>query len=136
MPIEDFAEFIAKEVKGKTVVEIGVGFQPKVALKLRDMGYEVTVTDWNEAAVKNARVLGLNAVMDDVFSPRLEVYQKADALYSVRPTPEMIPPLIRLGNVLRKTVFILPFSGDPVPPSTRLVNHNGLAIYVYKPPTK
>ncbi|HDZ36659.1 MAG TPA: hypothetical protein ENH81_07120 [Thermococcus sp.] len=132
MAIEEFAYFIAENSPGKRAVEIGVGFQLSVALKLRELGYDVTVIDWNEKAVANARKAGLNAIRDDVFNPRLEIYRDADVIYSVRPTPEIVRPILRLGRTIKKPVYILPFSGDPIPPGTRLVNYRGLAIYATK----
>jgi len=132
MALEEFAYFIAENSPGRKALEVGVGFQLSVALKLRELGYEVTVIDWNEKAVENARKAGLRAIKDDVFNPRLEIYEGTDVIYSVRPTPEIVEPILRLGRTLRKPVYILPFSGDPVPPGTRLVNYRGLAIYVAK----
>lgn len=132
MVLEKFAHFIAENSPGGKAVEVGVGFQLSVALKLRELGYDVTVVDWNEKAVENARKAGLKAIRDDVFNPRLGIYRDADVIYSIRPTPEIVKPILRLGRTLNKPVYILPFSGDPVPPGTRLVNYHGLAIYVAK----
>ena len=133
MALEEFAHFIAEKSEGKRAIEIGVGFQLSVALKLRELGYEVTVVDWNEEALENARKAGLKAVRDNVFNPRIEVYRGTDVVYSVRPTPEIVRPILDLGRLLRKPVYILPFTGDPMPPGARLVNYHGLAIYVYSP---
>lgn len=133
MALEEFAHFIAEKSGGKRAIEIGVGFQLSVALRLRELGYDVTVVDWNEDALENARKAGLKAVRDDVFNPRIEVYRGADVVYSVRPTPEIVGPILNIGRLLKKPVYILPFTGDPVPAGTRLVNYRGLAIYVYNP---
>ncbi|MCD6372417.1 MAG: hypothetical protein J7L37_02540 [Thermococcus sp.] len=132
MKLEDFAYFIAENSPGKRAIEIGVGFQLSVALKLRELGYDVTVIDWNEKAVENAKKAGLKAVRDNVFNPRLEIYRDADVIYSVRPTPEIVRPILKLGRITKNPVYILPLSGDPIPPGTRLVNYRGLAIYTTK----
>ncbi|NJE03899.1 UPF0146 family protein [Thermococcus sp. MV11] len=136
MPIEDFAEFLAREIPRGKVVELGIGFQFKVALKLKSLGYDVLAIDWNPESVERARELGIGAVRDDLFSPRLELYRTARALYSVRPTPEIVRPILKLGRTLRLPVYILPLAGDAMPRGMRLGNHRGLAIYVYNPRTK
>jgi len=136
MPIEDFADFLAKEVPKGRIAELGIGFQLQVALRLKELGYDVLAVDWNGRAVENARRAGINAVRDDLFRPKLELYRGAKAIYSVRPAPEIIAPILRLGETLGAPVYILPLSGDSRPPGTRLVNFGGLAIYVYNPRRK
>jgi len=133
MPIENFAEFLAGEVPRGKIVELGIGFQFKVALRLKELGYDVLAVDWNPESVKKAGELGINAVRDDIFNPRLELYRDAKALYSVRPTPEMVKPILSLGERLGLPVYILPLTGDTMPRGMKLVNYRGLAIYVAKP---
>ncbi|ASA78598.1 UPF0146 family protein [Thermococcus sp. 5-4] len=132
MPIEDFAEFLAREVPKGKIVELGIGFQFKVVLRLKELGYDVLAVDWNPESVKRAEELGINAVRDDLFNPRLELYRSANALYSVRPTPEIVRPLLNLGKKLKLPLYILPLAGDTMPRGMRLVNYRGLAIYVAK----
>ncbi|WP_297497494.1 UPF0146 family protein [Thermococcus sp.] len=136
MGIERLADFIAETVERGKIVETGIGFQLKVALRLKELGYEVLAVDWNERAVENARKVGINAVKDDLFRPKLELYRGAKAIYSIRPTPEIIAPILRLGEDLKVPVCILSLSGDPRARGTRLVNFRGLAIYVYNPKGK
>ncbi|WP_297507645.1 UPF0146 family protein [Thermococcus sp.] len=136
MGIEGLADFIAETVERGKIVEAGIGFQLKVALRLKELGYDVLAVDWNEKVIENARKAGINAVRDDLFKPKLELYQGAKAVYSVRPTPEIVVPILRLGEALKVPVYILPFSGDPRVRGTRLVNFRGLAIYVYNPKRK
>ncbi|ASJ01112.1 UPF0146 family protein [Thermococcus gorgonarius] len=130
MPLKDFADFIASRVPGGKVVEIGIGFQFKVALRLKELGFDVLAVDWNEKSVEAARKAGINAFRDDVFNPELGLYKGAKAVYSVRPTPEIVGAILDLGNVLGVPVFILPLSGDTMPKGMKLVNFRGLAIYV------
>ncbi len=133
MPVEDFADFIAQNVPKGKVAELGIGFQFKVALRLKELGYDVLAVDWNPESVRRARELGINAVRDDVFAPNLELYRGVKALYSVRPTPEIVRPILHLGERLRLPVYILPLTGDTMPRRMKLVNYRGLAIYVTKP---
>ncbi|AEH25330.1 UPF0146 family protein [Pyrococcus yayanosii] len=131
--LETFADFVTERVRGKRIVEVGVGFYLKVALRLKEMGYEVVVVDWNEEAVKNAKKHGLVAVKDDIFNPNPQIYENAEAIYSIRPTPEMMPDLLGLARSLRKPLFIVPLTGDPIPPGMRLVEFRRIPIYVYEP---
>ncbi|WP_258083332.1 UPF0146 family protein [Thermococcus thermotolerans] len=133
MPVEDFAEFLAGKVPKGKIVELGVGFQFKVALRLKELGYDVLAIDWNPKSVKKAKELGINAARDDLFNPRLELYHGAKALYSVRPTPEIVRPILSLGEKLGLPVYILPLTGDVMPRGMKLVNYRGLPIYVAKP---
>jgi uncharacterized UPF0146 family protein len=133
MPLEDFAEFIAKRLSRGRIVEAGIGFQTKVALRLTELGFDVIAVDWNIRAVENARRVGIHAEIDDLFHPRLKLYRGVVGVYSVRPTPELVPAVIELGKVLGVPVFILPLTGDPRPSEAKLENFKGLPIYVYTP---
>ncbi|KUH33836.1 hypothetical protein APY94_04340 [Thermococcus celericrescens] len=132
MSIEDFADFLAREVPKGRIAELGIGFQFKVALRLKELGYDVLAVDWNPASVERAVELGLNAVRDDLFSPKVELYEGVAALYSVRPTPEIVRPILGLGRKLHVPVYILPLTGDTMPRTMRLTNFRGLAIYSAK----
>jgi uncharacterized UPF0146 family protein len=129
MPIEDFADFIAEKVSRGKLVELGIGFHFKVALKLKELGFDVLAVDWNEESIRAARRAGIDAFQDDLFNPRLELYGDAVALYSVRPTPEIVRPIISLSDRLKLPLFILPLAGDTMPRGMRLVNYRGLPIY-------
>ncbi len=126
-PMETFAEFLASESNG-LLIELGVGFNFKVALRLRELGREVILIDKNEEAVKVAKEAGLIAYVDDLFNPKLDIYANSGVLYSVRPTPELVPSIIRLSRVVNRPVYLLPFTGDRVP--GRLVNYEGVPIYI------
>lgn len=129
MAMEDFAHYLAGKVGSGKLAEIGVGFNFKVALKLRDLGLDVIVIDWNREAVLGARKVGLNAYIDDIFKPNLELYHGVKAIYAVRPTPEIIKPIIALSEKLNVPLYILPFSLDEMPRELKLENYRGLAIY-------
>ncbi|HIP88471.1 MAG TPA: hypothetical protein EYH24_00480 [Thermococcus paralvinellae] len=110
-------------------MEVGVGFNFKAALKLKELGFDILVVDWNPKAVETAKGLKLNAVVDDIFNPRLEIYSGASAIYSIRPTPEMMPYLIKLARTIKAPLYIIPFSTDSTPKRMKLENYKGLAIY-------
>ncbi len=121
-----FADFLSSVSEG-SLVELGVGFNFKVALRLKELGMRVIVVDRNPLSVRAAVEHGLDAFEDDLFSPSLKFYAEADTLYSVRPTPELVPALVRLAESLKKPLYILPFTGDRVP--GKLINYAGVPIY-------
>ncbi len=43
---------------------------------------------------------GLCFMIDDVFSPEINLYKGADVIYAIRPAIEMIPPLLALARTL------------------------------------
>lgn len=130
MSLENLVDFIAERFPRGKAVELGIGFQTKVALKLEELGYDVLAVDWNEKAVENARKMGIKAERDDLFRPRLGLYSRAVVLYSIRPTPEIMKPIIRLSDRVGVPLVILPMIGDTVPAGMRLINYRGPAIYV------
>ncbi|MDK2914367.1 MAG: uncharacterized protein PWQ79_1282 [Thermococcaceae archaeon] len=130
MSIEYFAEFIAKNVPPGKVVEIGIGFQFKVALRLKELGYDVFAVDWNPLSVEKGRELGIKTFRDDVFNPNISLYTGARAIYSIRPTPEIVKPIIELGKRLKVKTYILPLAGDVMPHGLTLTNYRGLPVYV------
>ncbi|AEC51641.1 hypothetical protein PNA2_0725 [Pyrococcus sp. NA2] len=127
------SEFIANYVKDGRIVEVGAGFYLKVAMKLKEMGFEVLVVDKNVEAVENAKRLGLNAEVDDVFNPRLELYEGVDVIYSIRPTPEMMPALVKLSKKVNVPMLIVPLTGDSPPNEMKLVNYKGIPVYIFVP---
>ncbi|NJF25611.1 UPF0146 family protein [Thermococcus sp. Bubb.Bath] len=129
MPVEDFADFISSKVPKGKIVELGIGFQFKVALRLKELGFDVLAVDWNEESVRAAIRAGIDAFQDDIFNPRRELYRGAVALYAVRPTPEILVPIISLSDRLKLPLFILPLAGDTMPRGMKLVNYRGLPVY-------
>ncbi|KPU63601.1 hypothetical protein EP1X_02490 [Thermococcus sp. EP1] len=136
MSFEEIAIFLNdRHPKGK-LIEVGVGFNFKVALKLKKLGREIIVVDWNPKAVKKAKELGLKACIDNIFSPNLIIYRDAEVIYSIRPTPELIKPILELGKTLKIPVYIVPFSLDGMPRFLKLENYRGIPIYVWNPHQK
>ncbi|ALM75814.1 UPF0146 family protein [Thermococcus barophilus] len=129
---EKLAEYFAQKFKRGKIIEIGIGFNFKAALKLKELGFDVVVIDWNPKAVERAKEIGLNAIVDDIFNPRLEIYKQAKAMYSIRPTPEMMPYLLKLAKTIKVPIYIVPFSTDAVPIEMRLENYRELVIYKWE----
>jgi len=126
---EKLAEYLSQKIRKGKIIEVGVGFNFKAALKLKELGFDILVVDWNSKAIETAKGLKLNAVVDDIFNPRLGIYNGASAIYSIRPTPEMMPYLIKLARTIKAPLYIIPFSTDSAPKEMKLENYKGLAIY-------
>jgi uncharacterized protein len=103
----DLADYICTHYSGR-VVEVGAGYVSDVALTLSFRGLDVAVTDIQERFLD-----GLHVEKDDIFSPRLELYEGACLIYSLRPPLEM---QIAIGDLARRIgadILIRPL-GDEV----------------------
>ncbi len=107
----------------RRVVEVGIGTYPRVACALRDRGLTVTATDINP------RTEEVPVVRDDLWEPRLEVYLKAQAIYAIRPPPELVPPLKKLARRLAVDLIVKPLAGEPC--DGHLVSTAGSFFYLY-----
>jgi len=124
----DLAEFIRKNYSG-LVVEVGAGYVPDVALRLR--GLDVAVTD------KEERFLGgLHVEKDDIFSPRLELYEGACLIYSLRPPLELQLAMGDLARSVGADVLVRPLEDEvaQLPGFVRrLVNAGEARFYLFQP---
>jgi uncharacterized UPF0146 family protein len=85
---EKFASFIRAHYC--CPVEVGIGRNPDVALRLTAAGLPVTATDIVEREVPPP----VRFVIDDICAPDISLYRNADLVYAVRPGVEMIPCLM------------------------------------------
>lgn len=125
---EDLAEFIRSRYRGK-VVEVGAGFVTDVAAKLKALDLDMVVTDLTERELE-----GICVQADDIFSPRMEIYEDASLIYALRPPLEV---QIAMGDLARKVgadVLVRPL-GDEVAElkgfSKKLVNAGDARFYVF-----
>jgi len=137
---EDLLEFIARSYgKARKIVEIGVGTYPWIAkgAKERLPETKVVVTDTNEetlATIKKA-CPEIEVVCDDVFNPRMKVYEKADLIYSLRPPPEMVRDIMKLASKVGCDVLIRPYPDEeggysyPISEGWRLITHGRAVFY-------
>jgi len=107
----------------RRVVEVGMGTYSRVACALQDLGLTVTATDINP------RTEGVPVVRDDLWEPRLEIYLEAQAIYAIRPPPELLPPLKELAGRLAVDLIVKPLAGEPC--DGQLVSTGGSFFYVY-----
>jgi hypothetical protein len=108
----------------RRVVEVGIGSYPGVARALQDRGLTVTATDIDP------RTEEVPVVRDDLWEPRLEVYRDAQAIYAIRPPPELLPPLKELARRLAVDLIVKPLAGEPC--DGQLVSTAGSFFYVYR----
>ncbi|MFP3870152.1 MAG: UPF0146 family protein [Syntrophobacteria bacterium] len=107
----------------RRVVEVGIGNYAQVALALRARGLSVVATDIKP------RVPGLPVVADDVTAPRLDIYRGAQAIYAVRPPPEIIGDLKRLAQRLAVDLIVKPLAGEPL--DGDLISGAGSFFYLF-----
>ena len=107
----------------RQAAEVGIGAYTRVAHALQEQGVVVVATD------VNPQPQGIPVVWDDVWQPRLDLYGSAQALYAVRPPPELVPPLKELALRLAVDLIVKPLAGEPC--DGRLVSGTGGFFYVY-----
>jgi uncharacterized UPF0146 family protein len=126
---EDLAEFIDQNYSGR-IVEVGAGHVPAVALQLLARGLDVVLTDREERLLENMRV-----VKDDIFAPRMELYQGASLIYSIRPPLEL---QIAMGEVAARVgadILIRPLQDEvaELPGfARRLVNAGEARFFLFR----
>ncbi|MBT8507999.1 hypothetical protein AZH53_06195 [Methanomicrobiaceae archaeon CYW5] len=91
---EKFASFIHAHYHRP--VEVGIGRNPHVAVRLAEAGLRVIATDIIERDVPGA----VRFVVDDICAPDFSIYRGADIIYAVRPGVEMIPCLMEMARAV------------------------------------
>lgn len=106
---------IARYIAGRyrSVIEIGAGSNLHAARLLFRAGILTRCSDISLPI----GILSVPYVYDDVINPNLSFYSGSDCIYSIRPTEEMIPSLIRLANTVHSDLLIyhLGFEGTDRP---------------------
>ncbi|VVB70389.1 Uncharacterised protein [uncultured archaeon] len=125
----DLAEYIARNYPGR-VVEVGVGHVLDVAVELKARGLVVEATDRAKRHIG-----GMKIQEDDVFSPRMELYQGAGLIYSIRPPLEMQLAIGCLARQVGADVLIRPLQDEiaDLPGfARRLVNAGEARFYLFE----
>ncbi len=118
------AEYISKRYSGK-VVEVGIGYNWIVALKLKENGFKVVATD-----IKPIPIRDVEFYIDDITAPKLEIYSNSSLVYSIRPPPEIVPYILKVAKVVNADVLIRPFGNEFY--SGKLVNYKGERFYIWR----
>jgi len=135
----EIAELIANLYPdAEKIVEIGVGPSPWTLLKLKELlpKTNLLAVDVDRDSVMRLRELGLNAEVDDILDPRIELYRKSDLIYSIRPPIELIEPIARVAGIVGADALIFPLSEDSYlhefkSPWSR-VDHPSLLAFILK----
>ena len=117
-------DYISKNYRGK-VVEVGIGYNWKVAFELKKRGFDIVATDIRFIPIK-----GIDFVLDDVTNPRIEIYMNSSLIYSIRPPPEIVPYMIKIAKIVKSDLLVRPFGNEFY--DGKLVNYKGERFYVWR----
>jgi uncharacterized UPF0146 family protein len=112
--------------RARKIVEVGIGGEDSIYNELkRNLQAEVMATD---------KFSGENISYDDAFEPDLKIYHGADLIYSIRPSPELIPVLREIAKKVGANLLIRPLSTDShyKPDSMVLVNFGKAVLWEEK----
>ena len=103
----DFANFILNEVDDKEykIVEVGVGKFLEIS-EILSSKENITLirTDINP---KDSTV-----IKDDITKPNMKIYENTDLIYSIRPSSELQPYLVKLANKINAQLIIKPLTNE------------------------
>jgi len=113
----DLVDFIVKTYRGsEKIIEVGVGSQPWIAKRIKECLGEtrVIVTDNNRSNLDYVRrfLSDVEIVQDDIFSPRIRIYEGARLVYSIRPPTEIVLELLKLSLILGFDMLVRPYSDE------------------------
>lgn len=117
------AEFISKRYSGK-IVEVGIGYNWKIALELKRLGFHVVATDLRHIPID------LEFYVDDITKPNIKIYEGANLIYSIRPPPEIVPHILKVAGIVRADVIVRPFGNEFY--DGKLVNYKGERFYEWR----
>ncbi len=128
---EDIAGYIrARYPPGSRIVEVGVGGHPEVAQLLQG-DFDVVCTDVSESGPD-----GVRYVRDDIFRPRMALYQGASLIYSIRPPIDMQDCIAEVAKAVGADLLIRPFSSERTDlkkyfRNFRVVNYKSAVFFMY-----
>jgi len=121
-----------KNNKSFKIIEIGIGYYFNVAKSLNNHeNLNLIVIDANKDAIDKAKKEGLNAFVDDIFNPKLDVYNDADLIYSIRPPRDLQPFILNICKKYSIPLLIKPLYGETPINDLKLINYKGNALYVW-----
>jgi len=96
----EIARFIIEHYSN--VIEIGIGRNPVAARIIKDSSVKIRCSD----IIRYPECLVECEIIDDVFSPDIGFYHGVDAIYSIRPAPEMIPPMKEIAVIVNADLIV------------------------------
>ncbi|MFQ5975412.1 MAG: UPF0146 family protein [Candidatus Hydrothermarchaeales archaeon] len=128
---KDFVEFIVKNYRdSKKIVEVGVGTRYEVLEELdKALDAQVIGTD---IKADNPKV-----VVDYITKPNLEIYKRADLIYSLRLPIELHPYAEKVAKCVGSDLIIRPLSTEYVNHKNlfnevKLVNYKSVFFYLFR----
>jgi len=121
LEINYLVKFIVNRYKDVLkIVEVGIGKYLDVALEIKKRLPEINliVTDIRPDSVEYAKKV-LNAYLDDVTKPNLQLYRNTSLIYSIRPPPELYRYLVKLSRIVNCDLLIRPLTVDEDIPQFR-----------------
>jgi uncharacterized UPF0146 family protein len=114
---KDIVDFIVSNYKyAKKIVEVMIGNYPWIAvsIKKRLPNVELLVTDIDPEKLGDIKIKFpfLICVNDDITLPSLNLYKGADLIYAIRPPPELINEIVKLGTSIKSDVLIRSYSNE------------------------
>lgn len=114
---KDIIDFIVNNYKNsKKIVEVMVGNHPWIAIgiKKRLPNVKLLVTDIDLEKLKKIKneFPFLECVYDDITSPSLNLYKGASLIYAIRPPPELVNEIVKLGRIIKSDVLIRSYSDE------------------------
>jgi uncharacterized UPF0146 family protein len=114
---KDIVDFIVSNYKhAKKIVEVMIGNYPWIAvgIKKRLTDVELLVTDIDPEKLGNIKIKFpfLRCVSDDITLPSLNLYKGADLIYAIRPPPELVNEIVKLGISIKSDVLIRSYSNE------------------------
>lgn len=127
-------KMIKKNSESFKIIEIGVGYYFNIAKSLNNHeNLNLIVIDANNDAVEKAKKEGLNAFVDDIFNPKLDIYKDADLIYSIRPPRDLQPFILNICKKYGISLLIKPLYGETPINDLKLINYKGNALYCFNP---
>lgn len=121
---KDFADYIQKNYREKSVVEIGVGSDFRVFKELKKRNLDIKAVDIRPSTG--------DVIRDDVLNPDMGIYLGCGLIYSIRPPFELIHHIEKIAQNAGADLIIKPLSTDDTPPHGKLKNFKGAFFYKIK----
>jgi uncharacterized protein len=121
------AEGLIDYIAGRytSVVEIGIGHAPTVAVRLLEKGVSIVATDTRPFYYEQFKV-----IVDDITEPDLTVYRNVDLIFSIKPPPELVPYMKNTAKSVSADLIVKPLASDYL--DGLLICHGNTSFYIWK----
>ena len=109
-----------------SVVEVGVGRFPDVALALVEKGVKVVATDIEPFVYR-----GLQVLVDDITEPGMAPYRGVDLVYAIRPPPELVPYMKDVAKAASADLIVKVLSAE-FPTGGHMIGNGNTAFFLWR----